>query len=257
MSIEQAVHCRVIGQGENLVLLHGWGVNSAVWEPVIEQLSQHFRLFIVDLPGFGLSQSLPEYSLKTIADAILEVVPTSATWCGWSLGGLVATYVAAIYPERVSKLIQVCCSLKFVEMNNWSGVEATVFDNFKSALLRNKEKTLGRFINLQAMGVLTARQDALLLKKLLVGTKEADADALLAGLDLLNGSDLRHLFQQLTIPCLSLFGQFDTLVPAQTAFNTQALLSSSKQQLFEKSSHTPFISETDKFNAVLINFITD
>lgn len=255
MSIEQAVYCRVIGQGEDLVLLHGWGVNSAVWLPVIEALSTEFRLFIVDLPGFGLSKPLPEYSLQTITDAILEVVPNSAVWCGWSLGGLIATYAASVYPDRVSKLIQVCCSLKFVKENNWSGVEAAVFEHFKSGLLRNKEKTLSRFINLQAMGALTARQDAQLLKKLLSGTEEAEAESLLAGLDLLNQSDLRPLFEQVKLPCLSLFGQFDTLVPKQTAFNMQALLPGSKQQLFEKSSHAPFITEPDKFNEVLINFI--
>lgn len=255
VSIEQAVYCRVIGQGEDLVLLHGWGVNSAVWLPIIEKLSSHFRLFIVDLPGFGLSQSLPEYSLQTITDAILEVVPNSAAWCGWSLGGLIATYAASVYPDRVSKLIQVCCSLKFVKEGDWYGVESTVFDDFKSALVRNKEKTLSRFINLQAVGVPTARQDAQLFKKLLSGTEDSESAALLAGLDLLNKSDLRPLFTQLKRPCLSLFGQFDTLVPQQTAFNMQALLPCSQQQCFEKSSHAPFITEPDKFSAVLINFI--
>jgi len=171
VSIEQAVYCRVIGQGEDLVLLHGWGVNSAIWQPIIEKLSCHFRLFIVDLPGFGLSKPLPEYSPQTITDAVLKVVPNTATWCGWSLGGLIATYAAAVYPDRVCKLIQVCCSLKFVKEGDWDGVEPAVFEHFKSALLRNKEKTLSRFINLQAMGSLTARQDVLLLKKRLAETE--------------------------------------------------------------------------------------
>ncbi|WP_413700246.1 alpha/beta fold hydrolase [Psychromonas sp. KJ10-10] len=107
MNKEQHVHCKLVGQGEALVLLHGWGVNSAVWQPVVEQLSQHFTLYIVDLPGFGNSATLDEYSLESITEAILKVVPDSATWCGWSLGGLIATYASINYPQRVNRLIQV------------------------------------------------------------------------------------------------------------------------------------------------------
>ena len=94
MSIEHPVNCKIIGQGPALVLLHGWGVNSAVWQPVTEQLSEHFCLYIVDLPGFGDSEPLEHYSLQSICTEVLKVVPESAIWCGWSLGGLIATYAA-------------------------------------------------------------------------------------------------------------------------------------------------------------------
>ncbi len=257
MSIEQAVHCRVIGQGENLVLLHGWGVNSVVWEPVVEQLSQHFRLYLVDLPGFGESKGLSEYTLQTIIEAILEVLPERATWCGWSLGGLVATYASYIYPEKVTKLIQVCSSVKFVSEASWPGVESSVFDNFKLGLQANRDKTLGRFIGIQAMGCASARKDVSTLKKLLAETEQADTKALLAGLDLLNESDLREEFAQIVVPCLSLFGQFDSLLPLQTSINMHQLLPDAEQKVFKNSAHAPFISETDKFNQSVINFILD
>lgn len=257
MSIEQAVHCRVIGQGENLVLLHGWGVNSVVWQPVIDQLSKHFRLYLVDLPGFGESKGLPEYTLQTIVDAIITVLPERAAWCGWSLGGLVATYASYIYPEKITKLIQVCSSVKFVAETSWPGVESSVFDNFKQAVQTDRDKTLGRFIAIQAMGCASARKNALTLKKLLAGTAPAETEALLAGLDLLNKSDLRDQFSQLTVPCLSLFGQFDSLLPVQTSKETLCLLTKSQQKIFKNSAHAPFISELDEFNQSVIDFIID
>lgn len=39
----------------HLVLLHGWGLNAQVWHCISEELSSHFKLHLVDLPGFGRS----------------------------------------------------------------------------------------------------------------------------------------------------------------------------------------------------------
>ncbi|WP_019615447.1 pimeloyl-ACP methyl ester esterase BioH [Psychromonas ossibalaenae] len=257
MSIEQTVYCRVIGEGKDLVLLHGWGVNSVVWTPVVEQLSKHFRLHLIDLPGFGRSGPLTQYNLQEIVDAVVKVVPNSAVWCGWSLGGLIATYAALKYPQKIQKLIQVSASPKFVSEENWPGVESSVFNNFKSGVENNCDKTLARFIGLQAMGCVSARKDTVILKKLLASSEKAQLTALLSGLDLLNECDLRSEFRCLKVPCLSLFGLFDSLVPVQAGREMQCLLPESKQKIFINSSHAPFVSEADDFCKTVINFAVD
>lgn len=257
LSIEQTVYCNVIGAGQPLVLLHGWGVNSLVWQPVIEQLSQHFSLYIVDLPGFGQSAPLSDYSLASITEAIMQVVPEYATWCGWSLGGLIATYATIHYPLRVNKLVQVACSVKFVADESWPGVNKSVFDDFLAGLKANPQKTLTRFIALQAMGCASARKDSSRIKKLLSGTQSADQSALIAGLKLLAESDLRLSFAHLTRPCLSLFGQFDSLIPLQAKIEMQLIAPAIQSQRFENSSHAPFISENELFCQRIITFIID
>lgn len=257
MSIEQVLHCKVQGQGPALVLLHGWGVNSAVWQPVLETLSAHFCLYIVDLPGFGESAPLDSYSLKSISEAIMQVVPESAIWCGWSLGGLIATYAAIHYPQRVTRLIKVASSIKFVADASWAGVDASVFDNFLQGLKTNPQKTLTRFIGLQAMGCSTARKDSSTFKKLLLDSKPADQKALEEGLNLLSNSDLRVSFASLKQPCLALFGRFDGLVPVQASLEMAKLAPQLQLQIFENSSHAPFISESDLFCQKLVDFIVD
>lgn len=255
MSIEQSVYCRVLGEeGPDLLLLHGWGVNSTVWEPVLEDLSAHFRVYLIDLPGFGESQEIAEYSLDAIVEHILQIVPEQSIWCGWSLGGVIASHAGYLYPDKIGKLIQVCTSPKFVSEQDWPGVDSVVFKNFKLGLLENSDKTLARFISLQAMGCASARKDTLTLKKLLVDTPTASLTALSEGLDLLNNSDLRSEFSQLRIPCLSIFGQFDSLVPIETSFAMQKLLLSSQQKIFLHSSHAPFISESAEFVDTIVEF---
>ncbi len=252
--IEQGLRYSVQGEGPDLLLLHGWGVNSAVWTPAVERLSAHFRVHLIDLPGFGGSEGLANYSLDTIVDKIIQVVPQGAIWCGWSLGGLIATHACYLYPDKIAQLIQVCASPKFVADQLWPGVDAAVFENFKLGLAKNTDKILGRFISIQAMGCASARSDILTLKKLLSDTPQASSPALTAGLDLLNKSDLRMEFSQVGIPCLSIFGQFDTLIPSQTAAEMRQLLPGSTQKIFCHSSHAPFISETDEFVDTIVSF---
>lgn len=255
MSIEQQNGYQKIGSGKDLVLVHGWGVSSAIWQPVLEQLSQYYCVHLVDLPGFGNAAEITDYSLESIAESILEKLPANAIWCGWSLGGLVATYVAHRFPTRVEKLIQVCAAIKFVECAGWLGVKKEVFDAFKVGVLKSPEKTLNRFLSLQAIGSTTVKSDVVTIKQLLADQPAPKKSALIAGLTLLNEVDLRTQFSQLSMPCLSLFGEHDTLVPVA---NSKALISlnpSNQQVTFEHSSHAPFVSENRHFSEVLIKFI--
>lgn len=254
MIIEQSVYYPVLGEGPDLLLLHGWGVNSAVWNPVLEGLSAHFRVHLIDLPGFGNSEGLTDYSLDTIVDRIMERVPEQSIWCGWSLGGLIASHASYLYPDKIAKLIQVCTSPKFVGEKLWPGVETMVFEKFKLGLLKNPDKILARFISIQAMGCESARKDTLILKKLLTDTKQASLIALSEGLNLLNESDLRMEFAQLSLPCLSIFGQFDNLVPIETSVAMQQLLPGSLQKVFLHSSHAPFVSEPEAFIDNIVGF---
>ena len=54
------------GQGLPIVFIHGWGLNSAVWQPCLDDLKNNFEVITVDLPGYGtnyLYQPSPYLSL--------------------------------------------------------------------------------------------------------------------------------------------------------------------------------------------------
>jgi len=246
---------QTIGTGKNLVLIHGWGVNHNIWLPIVDQLSQHYCVHLVDLPGFGEQSELTDYSLASIAETLLGKLPKNAVWCGWSLGGLIATYVAYHFPDRVEKLIQVCASLKFVEQGQWSGVKKEVFEAFKLGVTKQPQKTLNRFLSLQSMGSDSVKTDIATIKNLLVDQPDPKQSALIAGLDLLNEVDLRTEFCELILPCLSIFGEKDNLVPVANVATLFELNPSNQQVVFKKSAHAPFISEPDLFKDILIDFI--
>jgi len=246
---------QTIGSGKDLVLIHGWGVNSAIWGPVIKQLSEQYCVHLVNLPGFAGEPDLPTYTLENIAKALLAYLPQKAIWCGWSLGGLIATHIAYNYPDRVEKLVQVCSALKFVAEEQWQGVERSVFRAFKLGVAKQPQKTINRFLSTLAMGSDTVKTDILTIKQLMSEQLEAKPSALLGGLVLLDEVDLRQEFSQLTMPSLTILGEHDNLVSVANKMKLTELSSMNQQVIFKKSSHAPFISEPNLFSQVLISFI--
>ena len=103
------VHHSVIGQGQNVVLLHGlFGMGSNLGA-LARVLQDEYRVYSVDLPNHGRSQWLPEAGISTLANAITQWMDEcslgSATLVGHSLGGKVAMQLALSQPERVASLV--------------------------------------------------------------------------------------------------------------------------------------------------------
>jgi pimeloyl-[acyl-carrier protein] methyl ester esterase len=72
------VYVDTLGEGPDLVLLHGWAMHSGIWSSVRSQLAQYFRLHLIDLPGHGASPAPwihgPD-SLKNMSEMIMDSLP--------------------------------------------------------------------------------------------------------------------------------------------------------------------------------------
>jgi len=243
------------GSGEDIVLLHGWGMNGAVWQQTVDVLSQHYTVHVVDLPGFGHSHRSGFADMEELASQVLADAPQKATWLGWSLGGLLATHIALNHPDRVQKLITVASSPKFAAERPWRGIQPNVLSNFTEQLVEDFQLTVERFMALQAMGSPSARQDVKQLKKAVLSRPAPNPDSLLAGLKLLADIDYRAELDRLTTPTLRLYGRLDGLVPIKVASDVDNLLPSSESYTFSASSHAPFMTEFDEFCQKVCQFI--
>lgn len=241
------------GEGNcHLVLLHGWGLNAEVWHCISEELSSHFTLHLVDLPGFGRSQGFGAMTLEEMAERVLELAPESAIWLGWSLGGLVASQVALTHPERVQALVTVASSPCFSARENWPGIKPEVLAGFQQQLSEDFQRTVERFLALQTMGTETARQDARALKKTVLALPMPPVDVLNGGLEILKTVDLRESLTSLTVPFLRLYGYLDGLVPRKVVPLLDALWPASESLIFARAAHAPFISYPDEFCQTLV-----
>ncbi len=250
-----SLHIESIGQGREIVMLHGWGVNSAVFTPLHSALSQ-YRVHYVDLPGFGHSATI-EGDIDSWVDAIADRLTNEAIWVGWSLGGLVATRAALRYPNQVRGLVTIASSPCFMarEEESWPGIPPQILSDFGKLLENDLSKTIERFLAIQAMGSVTAKEDIKQLRALVLSRPIPETTALVQGLDMLKHVDLRSQITKIEQPWLRIWGRLDGLVPRRVP----PLMPKDEQRyqdlLLQKASHAPFISHKDEFITGLVSWI--
>lgn len=243
------------GKGSDLVLLHGWGMNSAVWEPVIDELDQHFTVTCVDLPGHGFStlSDTENTGLDDWADAIAAVVPVNAIWLGWSLGGLLALQAVLNNITNIRALFMMTATPSFMQRDDWQcAMPQQTLMQFSESLKADVKSTLTRFLSLQIQGCDNARD---LLKQLRSGFSErpsATFHALQTGLGFLRHTDLRESLQAIDVPVHWLYGNRDTLTPACAADEIGKMMPFASSQVIHGAAHVPFLSHFEQVLASLL-----
>jgi pimeloyl-[acyl-carrier protein] methyl ester esterase len=250
-------YSHTLGSGSDVVLLHGWGMHSGVWEDVVEALLDHHRVTLVDLPGHGYSRASGSgHALSEWGAAVLAVAPPRAVWVGWSLGGLVAQQAALIAPERVSQLALVNSTPCFVQRPDWPhGIAPPVLRRFAEELRQDYRAVLKRFIALEVHGSEHASAQLRQLKAMLFQHGEPDVAALEDGLAILESADLRADLPHIACPTLLLVGQRDQLTPAAAGEAMRNLLPNARLRVLPRAGHAPFFSHPGAFLAELRAFL--
>jgi pimeloyl-[acyl-carrier protein] methyl ester esterase len=249
-----SVHVESVGRGRTLVLLHGWGMHSGLWFPLIPRLIERYRLHLVDLPGHGFSDGLvapPPLSLRRIAEALqLAIAETSAPGplliLGWSLGGQVALEWARLRPERVGALLLMSTTPCFVQRPDWphAMAEATL-RQFGDELTVAYRQTLQRFVTLQVQGSEHARDALASLRSQLFARGESSRQALRDTLELVASSDLRGEVGAISQPTLVIAGDRDTLIPVAAARWLASALPQASLVVIPGAAHAPFLSHPE------------
>lgn len=108
---DRKIPVRIAGRGVPLMLLHGYPLDSRLWDRVVPLLSTKFLCIAPDLRGFGCSaEETKSFSMASLADDCIKILDAlqirqSIALCGLSMGGYVAMEVAHRYPERLARLI--------------------------------------------------------------------------------------------------------------------------------------------------------
>ena len=109
-----------------IVLIHGFGASVGHWRKNVPVLAQKFRVYAIDLIGFGSSaQPKPSelaYTFETwgqqVADFVREVVGDRSILVGNSIGAVVAMQAAIYAPDLIVKTVLINCSLRLLQEQN-------------------------------------------------------------------------------------------------------------------------------------------
>ncbi len=196
-----------------IVLLHGWGCDHRIWEPLLPFFESVGRVNAINI---SYCQSDLIDTENKLCQHIASQLQENSILCGWSLGGMLALRIAAQYPQKVRALITLASNAVFVAKETWpDAMSLDTFKQFLSIFERNVSQALKRFIALEVYGDAQAAQQKQWLQK---QEYIADKEQLHAGLKLLERLDNTRELSSLVTPSLFCFGQHDSLVPVSSAY---------------------------------------
>lgn len=239
------------GGGEPLLLVHGFGASSDSWFFNIGALAEHYRVYAVDLPGFGESTKVAMESLSDFAawlDQLLEENGhDSAHVAGNSMGGAVSIQFALQFPRRVRSLILV----------DPLGLGEFGTTDFEPRMLsaRNADEV-------REMFTLIFHDPAVILDAMIerqVALRE-DADALRVleqvGLQL-DGwrAAFRDRLGEVKVPIQVVWGREDRIIPVANSEAVQGL-SHVQTHIFDDCGHLPHVEMPGAFNELVLKFLS-
>ncbi|MDN5801418.1 alpha/beta fold hydrolase [Psychrobacter sp. AOP22-C1-22] len=236
---------------EALVLLHGTSASLHTWQGWTKALSANYCVVSMDLPGFGLTgpytDATTKYSSANYAKFVMQVLDhlnlnqvTKVTLAGNSLGGKVAWRTAALYPERIDKLI-------LVDAVGYPATPKQVPMGFKLAKYPALTPILTRILprDVVKKSVLSVYADDSKVDEALVDRyydltlRQGNRQALNRRLQETDSTSNQAQIKKLNLPTLIIWGVQDDLIPVENATLFHKDIANSQLKIFDNLGHVP------------------
>ena len=261
-----------VGEGRDLVLVHGLGGSIDNWAAVGPALAERFRVTALDLRGFGRtplaeSGSTQVKDNRVLLDRFLDEVVGGppAVLVGNSMGGMISILEAGIEPDKVSALVLVDPVLPYPKDHE---ADQTVAGAFGVYLMENAEEIVQGFLNdagpeqsvmmtLQLCSVDVGRIPPNAVQGLIALAHEraemswparAQIEAARSLMELSwNEDEYLAAIRQVTAPTFLLHGEKDRLIPLAAAEAVAQLRPDWTFEVFEDIGHIPQLEAPDRF----------
>jgi pimeloyl-[acyl-carrier protein] methyl ester esterase len=227
-----------------------------------KDLSEDFRLIIPDLRGHGSSIPLQEpFTLEALVADLCNLLERldlqRAIIVGWSLGSQVALAAYAHLRERVTGLVLVGGTARFILGEGYPhGHPANEIRGMGLRLKRNYEGTMGEFFrSMFAEGEITAEQEKRIASDVLAKGGLPEPAIAHAGLAILSATDLRMLLPEIACPVMVIHGDKDSVCPPGAGRYLAENLPKARLLELAGVGHAPPLSRPDQFNASLRAFL--
>lgn len=257
-----------LGTGKPVVFIHGWPLNHAMWEYQLAELpNQYFRCIAYDRRGFGKSDyPWEKYDYDTLADDLKAVIDnlhlTEVTLVGFSMGGgEIARYIGKYGTEKISKVVLISAVTPFLlqTADNSEGVDQSVFDEMIENIDKDRPAFLADFgKQFYGLSLFNEAVSEPLLQwnqsLCLMSSHKATVECVRS----FSQTDFRSDLKMIHVPTLIIHGDDDKIVPIEASGDrTSQMLPNAKYLIYEDAPHGLFITEKDKLNRDLIEFIND
>jgi pimeloyl-ACP methyl ester carboxylesterase len=237
----------IAGEGEPVLLLHGWGANIVTFYPVAQRLAREgFQCHTLDLPGFGTSDLPPEpwdvpryarFVLAYMDSAKLETVRL----IGHSFGGRISLVLGADYPERVQQIVLV----------NSAGVRPPLTP--KLQVYYFVRRWLLRLLKLPLLNRFEPGVRQWMRQKF--GSEDYKTAGLLEPtFRLVIQQDLLPFARRIKAPTLLVWGSEDSETPLSSAHTLEKTIPNAGLVVFEGAGHYCYLDRLPEFVRIVAHF---
>lgn len=266
-----SINYLVAGQGKPLLLLHGANMGWGQWYENIDDLAKHFTVYALDLPGAGKSTKIaykhlsPQQHFVGVAEKFIEQKNLrDVSVIAHSVGAWVALKLILGEKSRIAKAVLIS-PIGFSKKNPiqyiLAGIEPIArllsrtvmkirpfsIKKFVESGFHNKTKLENDFLNYYYESIQYSPENhpLLLMNKMTTALKVKKEFILL------------DFLSSIKIPILIISGLHDKIVaPHQVHLQAFKLIRNSKIEIMADSGHVPFLEEKEKFNKLIIEFLT-
>jgi pimeloyl-ACP methyl ester carboxylesterase len=224
----------VAGKGDPVILVHGLSASTHWWIRNVPELARHYRVYLIDLPGFGTmhfprSRFVLTDSTSWVLSWMEAVGLKRAHFIGHSMGGYICMWIAAHSPEVVSSLVLVAPAVR---------PHVRTVAGYLGPLLTGLCYTMPSFLPILFF-------DALRAGPLTLWRTTRDLITL----------DVQEDIRAVSVPTLLIWGENDTLVPSSLAYLLQKEIAQSRLVLLKKAGHVCMYDRSHDFNVAALAFL--
>lgn len=222
-----------------IVLLHGWGQNTEMMEPLVKNLIDKINIVNIDLPGFGKSEEPKE--VWTIDDYVLcvnklltNLKVTNPILIGHSFGGRIAISYASKY--QTNKLV--LCSSPFMVRITKQSLKVRILKKLKNVPVLNKLENVAK----KMIGSTDYKNASVMMRNILVNTVN---------------TSLEEEVKKISCSTILIWGELDNDVTVEEGKKLESLLLDGALIVYPGSSHYAYLEDIVRTNNIIENFIKE
>jgi pimeloyl-[acyl-carrier protein] methyl ester esterase len=214
------------------LFLNGWGAEQSVWPWRQTERGCCYYDF-----GQGVNEAVQNFFIEHTAKE-------RATLVGWSMGGLVALKLAALFPDKVERLVLLSSTARFTQTPGYDcGMPAVLVRNLARKVRRDPVQALTMFHKLMFVPGEEDECARFLRSSAIV----QDRQGLLSGLEYLEKTDVRLQLEKIKQPVLLIHGTADSICPWEAAQYLHNHLAQSELISLNGAGHIPFFTRAQEY----------
>lgn len=238
------VRVHIFGEGENVLVLHGWGDSGESWIPFAQSMASRYRCVLMDLPGAGESDPPPstwglaDY-VSCVEELIAELGLETFVLVGHSFGGKIASALAAKRPAGLNGLILVAAS--GVQGKRLSILARIYLFKFLKLLL----KPCGQF----------GRSATEYLRSVFGSRDYVHAGSMREVMVRALNENIVSRLSLINVPTIVIWGNNDTELPVSLSKRFAKRIANSREHTIWDSGHFPHVEKTGEMKHIIERFL--